>query len=191
MDAVRFLGLAAGMFAAVFLGMAWLSTVRPAVQVPLLQHADNDSPQPAQISTGDDDAARNRLRNEVLDDARSFGDDPCNPILRKRYIAAVNAYARAWISIAPCYGTHTCRGSDSPGLDRAAQAFGSPGDLRVRQAMQYVHKKATFHVGDFPDDTVNLVSILAADGLINPRSDVLFRQLVSNAHARTAQDCGH
>jgi hypothetical protein len=196
MGTLRFLATAVGMFAAVFLGMKWLLTVRPLMpdaRVPTFQQVDKDNPRLRleQTSISDNDPTRDRLRQEVLDDAKSFSDDPCNPILRKRYIAAVNSYARAWISIAPCLRTRTCKGSDSPGLDRAAQAFGSPLDFRLREAMQVVHRRGTFQIGDFPNDTVDLVSVLAADGSINPRTDLRLRQLASNAHDATAQDCGH
>jgi hypothetical protein len=194
MDTVRFFGLAAGMFAAVFLGMSWLLAVHPLqpdARLPLFQRVDKDSPrfQLEESSISDDDPIRDRLRHEVLDDAKTLSEDPCNPVLRKRYIEAANSYARAWISIVPCIATQTCGSGDSDKTDRAAQAFGSPLDLRVREAMQKAHKRAGFRVGDFPNDTVNLVALLAADGLINPHADVRLRQMALDNS--TAQDCGH
>jgi hypothetical protein len=214
MDTVRFFGLAAGMFAAVFLGMSWLLTVRPLqpdARLPSFQQVDKDSPrfQVEQTSISDDDPTRDRLRQEVLDDARALKDDPCNDILKTRYIKAANAYAHAWISIAPCLGTRTCGSADSSRIDRAAHAFGSPLDHRVREAMQRVHAKAVFKLGDFPNDTAPLVADLAADGSINPlavratvngpinaqndpgpqRSFAEIKAQFGDSDAR--QDCGH
>jgi len=174
MSTLRFLGLAVGMFAAVFVGMRWLLTVhamQPDARLPTFHQVDKDSPrfQLEQTSISDEDPTRDRLRHEVLDDAKAFDDDPCNPILKARYIKAVNDYAHAWISIAPCLGNHTCRsGADSALMDRAAQAFGSPLDHRVREAMVAVHEKARFKLGDFPNDTAILVATMARDGSINP-----------------------
>lgn len=174
MGTLRFLGLAAGMFAAVFFGMRWLLTVhamQPDARLPTFQQVDKDSPrfQLEQSSISDDDPTRDRLRHEVLEDAKSLNDDPCNPTLKARYIRAVNDYAHAWISIAPCLGNHTCHsGADSALMDRAAHAFGSPLDHRVREAMVAVHAKASFKLGDFPNDTAVLVATMARDGSINP-----------------------
>jgi hypothetical protein len=214
MDTVRFLGLAAGMFAAVFLGMSWLLTVRPLqpdARVPTFQRVDKDSPrfQLEQSSISDDDPTRDRLRHEVLEDAKALDDDPCNHVLKTRYVKAVNDYARAWISIVPCVGPRTCGSSDSAKLDRAAHAFGTPLDHRVREAMQRVHAKAEFRLDDFPNDTAPLVAELAADGSINPlaihptangpvnsQNDPLSRPSFAEIKAQlgdtdTRQDCGH
>ena len=62
-------------------------------------------------------------------------------------------------------------------MDLATRAFGSPLDLRVRDAMQKVHAKGVFGIGDFPQDTVTLVSQLAADGSVNPDADPRFRSM--------------
>jgi hypothetical protein len=197
MGTLRFLGLAVGMFAAVFFGMRWLLTVRPLqpdARLPTFQRVDKDSPrfQLEQTSISDNDPTRDRLRQEVLEDARALKDDPCNDILKRRYIKAVNDYAHAWISIVPCLGGRNCGSSDSPKLDRAAHAFGSPLDLRVRDAMRAVHTKATFKLGDFPNDTAVLVAQLAADGSINPLADPRFKQLRAQlGDDDTRQDCGH
>lgn len=176
MDHLRFATIAVVLFLAVFLGGRWLLQVRPLqpdARLPTFQHVDADSPRIKleQSSVSDNDPTRDRLRNEVLDYAKALVDDPCNAVLKAHYVKAVIDYARAWISIAPCLGTHTCGGSDSRYIDRAAQAFGSPLDLRVRDAMRKVHAKGVFGIGDFPKDTVVLVSQLAADGSINPAAD--------------------
>jgi hypothetical protein len=174
MSTLRFLGLAAGMFAAVFFGMKWLFTVhplKPDARLPAFQQVDKDSPrfQLEQSSISDDDATRDRLRHEVLDGAKALDDDPCNDVVKGHYVKAVNDYARAYVAIAPCLGTRSCRASDSAKIERAQHAFGSPLDRRLREAMIKVHAKATFKLGDFPNDTAPLVAEMAADSEINPR----------------------
>jgi hypothetical protein len=174
MGTLRFLGLAAFMFAAAFMGMNWLLRVeplKPDARLPTFQRVDTASPsyQFQQSSITDDDATRDRLRMELLDYAQSLAGDPCNETLRKHYIEAANNYARAWISIVPCIRSQTCSQSDSKRLDLAANAFGTPMDHRVREAMRALHAKHIFKLGDFPNDTAFFVAELAADGTINPR----------------------
>jgi len=175
MDNLRFFGLALGLFAAMFFGMKWLFAVQPLKpdpRVPTFQRVDTDDPRYklTQSSQSDGDATRDHLRHEVLDYAKALNDDPCNDRLKARYIEAANNYARAWISIVPCMRSRTCGQADSKRLDLAQHAFGSPLDLRLREAMRQVHAKGIFKLGDFPDDTAFLVAELAADGAINPRA---------------------
>jgi hypothetical protein len=196
MDMLRFLGLAALMFAAAFLGMNWYMRVEPLKadpSVPTLQRVDTDSTaELGQSSISDGDATRNQLRHDVLDYAKALSDDPCNPIAKHYYIKAVIAYARAWLSMAPCVATRTCGSSDSQKLERAREAFGSPLDVRVRDAMVHVHAKGGFGPADFPKDTVRLVAELAADGSINSVADTsAFRQVEARLGGGPAgrQDC--
>jgi hypothetical protein len=174
MDTVRFFGIAAGMCAAVFLGMSWLLAVHPLqpdARVPTFQRVDTDSPrfQLEQSSVSDDDPTRDRLRHEVLDYAKALSDDPCNDRLKAHYIEAVANYAHAWLSIAPCFGSLSCRQADSKRLELAQHAFGTPLDARMREAMQKVHAKGIFKHGDFPNETTPLVAAWANDGTIDPR----------------------
>ena len=173
-----------------------LVPLKPDSRLPTFHRVDRDDPktkleQSSYVS--DNDPVRDRLRNEVLDYAKAVRDDPCNTVLKKNYIKAVVAYARAWISIVPCIGTKTCRSGDSEALDRAAQAFGTPLDIRVREAMRVAHSRAIFGPADFPKDTVNLVSQLAADSFVHhqPGDTETFRKVAAqldNVEAR--QDCG-
>jgi hypothetical protein len=199
MDSIRFYALAVGLFFAIFLGGKWLLTptivpLKPDARLPTFQRVDPDDPRTKieQTSVSDNDATRDRLRNEVLDYAKAVHDDPCNEVLKKNYIKAVVAYARAWISIVPCIGTQTCRNADSPLLERAQHAFGTPLDNRVREAMRSAHARATFGTGDFPKDTVNLVANLAADGSINSAHPMPeFRHVKAQLDDdSTRQDCG-
>jgi hypothetical protein len=198
MGSLRFFAFVAVLFVAVFFGGKWLLEVRPLKpdpRLPTFQRVNPNDPRVKlqQSAVSDDDPTRDRLRKEVLDYAKALGDDPCNKTLKTRYIRAVIDYARAWISIAPCLGTRTCGGSDSPLIDRAAHAFGSPLDLRVRDAMQAVHAKGIFGPADFPKDTVRLVSDLAADSSINSAEETKQFRHVSAQFGDSPRraDCGH
>jgi hypothetical protein len=195
---LRFVAIVAVLFLAVFFGGKWLLQVKPLkpdARLPTFQRINPDDPRVKleQSSASDDDPVRDRLHKEVLDYAKALGDDPCNKTLKAHYINAVIDDTRAWISIVPCLGTHTCSGSDSPLLDRAAHAFGSPLDLRVRDAMQAVHAKGIFGPADFPKETVHLVATLAADPSINPAEETKeFRHVKAQfGDAPQRADCGH
>jgi len=136
MASLRFIGIVAVLFLAVFFGGRWLLEVRPlhaGVWLPAYHRVDKqDEPhlKLEKTSASDNDPTRDRLRNEVLDYAKAPGDDPCNGILKMHYIKVVTDYVRAWISIAPCLGTHTCQwsldenGSRGTSLRLAARSAG-------------------------------------------------------------------
>lgn len=193
MDNLRFYITAVGVFFAVFFGGKWALTIHPLqpdARLPVFHHVDPNSAEYKlqQSSTSDNDATRDHLRNEVIDYAKALKDDPCNQVLRANYIKAAVSYARAWISIVPCMADQTCRQSDWPRTERAAKAFGTPLDARVREAMTAVHMRARFTVADFPPDTVTVLSMMASDPLINPQADPRSSRVA--LESSTAPDCG-
>jgi hypothetical protein len=131
-------------------------------------------------SASDNDAVRDSLRRAALEAADQLSKDPCDEAVKARYIAAATKYARAWLSIAPCVGTRTCGSSDGPRLDRAQQAFGSPLDHRVREAMQKAHRTGALAQSDFPKDAVILVAEMAADPMINPLAAPKMREFAKD-----------
>jgi hypothetical protein len=201
MSTLRLCATVAVLFFVGFIGGKWLLTelqmqpLQPDPRVPTFHHVDPDSARMKleQSSESDDDPTRDRLRNEVLDYAKAFADDPCNQVLKTNYIKAVVAYVRAWQSIAPCLAIRSCTSWDSAKLDLASKAFGSPLDHRVRDAMQAAHAKATFGTGDFPKDTARMVADLAADDSLNSAPETKqFRQVsVQLRGTSERQDCGH
>jgi hypothetical protein len=171
MGTFRLLGIAAAMFVAAYLGVQWLFPGRPANPLPTFHQVDPNDPGVKLEATSfasDNNAARDALRHAVLDAAKRFGDDPRNAATKALYVEAATQYAQAWLSIVPCIGTRTCCPADSPKLDRAAKAFGSPLDRRVREAMRKAHQARTLTSADFPKETVGLIAELAADETINP-----------------------
>lgn len=184
---LRIAGSAVILFLAAFLlgqGLFAARPQRPDSLMPTFQLAGPNTPGGTlgQSAISDADRVRDHLRHQVLDFAKALGDDPCSPPLKKHYVNAVINYTRAWIRIAPCLGTHDCGAGDSQMMDRAARAFGSPLDLKVRDAMRTVHAKRSFGIDDFPIDTVTLVSQLVADGEINPVVDPRFDRVANFQH---------
>src|SRR5258708_37016514 len=84
-------------------------------------------------------APRVGLRGAGVETGESLSSDPCNDGLKARYINAATNCARAWLSVAPCVATRTCSSADQPLRQRAQEAFGSPLDHRVTEAMRKAH----------------------------------------------------
>ena len=184
MAAIRFIGMALAMFLVVFFGMKLLPLARPLpvlkpdARIPTIQQAVDDLNRKAeQPSAGDANAARDRLRNAVLEYAKALGDDTCNKTLKTGYVEAATAYARAWLSIAPCVATRTCSNADRERLDRAQDTFDTPLDHRVREAMRKLHATGVFGPGDFAKDVVTLLSQMANDPRIDPRASTQRRKV--------------
>jgi|HubBroStandDraft_6_1064221.scaffolds.fasta_scaffold28651_2 hypothetical protein len=204
METLRFPIIALFVFAATFFVAYQITAPRPLEpdpRVPTFQQRAAEEERhrmEATSSASDNDAVRDRLRQAVLDGAKSLGDDPCNEAMRRLYVEAATQYARAWLSIVPCLRTSTCGSSDGRRLDRAREAFGSPLDHRVRDAMQRVHSIGALARSDFPADVVGFVAQLAADPLMNPRADptiraatLEMRESIAAAEGRPPANCGN
>jgi hypothetical protein len=203
MEIMRFSLVVLLLFAAAFYVISQITVLRPLTpdpRVPTFQQRASENERnrmEATSSASDNDAVRDRLRQSVLDGAKSFGDDPCNEAMKRLYVEAAAQYARAWLSIVPCLKTSTCGSWDGARLDRAREAFGSPLDHRVREAMQKAHGTGALVRGDFPSDVVEFVALLAADPLLNPRVDpairaatLEMREAAASAEGRPLANCG-
>jgi hypothetical protein len=186
MSNIRFAGIALALLVVGYVGVQWLMAPKvPTFQgvdvpkVPTFQRVDVNSARYKYESSyaSDSDARRDELRHAALDTAIEFGRNACDATLKARYIDAATKYARAWVSIAPCVATSTCTSSDRPRLDRAQQAFGSPLDRRVREAMRNAHETGRFDQRDFPTDILILLAEMAADPMINPEAALDFKEL--------------
>jgi hypothetical protein len=158
--------------------------LKPSAEIPTFHRVQDDQRHGVD---GDGDARHDDLHDALLAAMDSLKGDPCNPMLKARYIEAASKYARAWLSIAPCVGTHTCGPSDSPRLAQAQKAFGSPLDRRVRDAMKKLHLIDIFVEGDFPRDVVVMVAELAGDGVINPYASAQVKEI--GRELRTPAKC--
>jgi hypothetical protein len=176
MGTFRFVSVAFALFIVAYFGIRHLTAVQPLkpdARVPTFHKVDVNSPRfkMEQSFASDNDATRDKLRQAVLESAKALGDEPCNSVLKASYIEAATAYARAWLSVAPCVGKRTCGSADERKLDLAQKAFGSPLDHRVREAMERLHGAGIFVTADFPKDAVVMVAQFARDATINPYAD--------------------
>jgi hypothetical protein len=197
MQALKCLGVAAVVLVS-FFGVRWFSSPHSspsaeapstaAAALPAFHRVDPNDPRVAMQRTafvGDGDAERDGLRYAALEDATKLSGDPCNPAFKASYVAAATAYARAWLSIAPCAGTSSCGAAgDSRRIDQAAQAFGSPLDRRVRDAMARAHGTGVLTATDFPPEVVGLLAGWARDPMLDPRASTAHRE-VSEALGET------
>src|SRR5258708_26553261 len=117
------------------------------------------------------DAVRDGLGWTVVDQAESLRSDRCNDVLKARYISAATNYARAWLSVAPCVATRTCSSADQPLLQRAQEAFGSPLDHRVQDAIREADQTDAIRDEHFPNDVVSHLALLATAQALHPGSE--------------------
>jgi hypothetical protein len=182
MESLRFTGVVVTAFIITFGAAFWLLMPRPLkpdARLPTWHRVDVDSPRykMEQSSASDNDEVRDKLRHAVLEAAQDLLREPCNDAVKARYIAAATNYARAWLSIVPCFATRTCFGSsDAARLDRARDAFGSPLDHRVKEKMVRAHETGAIREGDFPKETAGLMALFANDPVINPQADPKIKQ---------------
>lgn len=113
------------------------------------------------------DAERNALRTATWTSARDLARDPCSPLARQSYIAAVTAYIRARNALVPCLATKTCGLADQTMLASFGGVFRTELDQRVSEAMADAHAHTAFQAGDFPPDVIgNLASLTLDPNLI-------------------------
>jgi hypothetical protein len=102
----------------------------------------------SKTAQGDGDPERQRLREAVIEAATAFRLSPCNEELKKKYIEAALAYARAFVVLAGCPNFPICPDNDAA-MESAKKVFRSPADARVRAAMSDVHEMG-IRIKDYP-----------------------------------------
>jgi len=177
----RFLAIAVAMLFVSYATVQWLTTPRqlmPDARVPSFHRiGTSDDPRQNQPNDSDGDEVRDGLRRDVLAAADDLRESPCNDYMRDRYIAAATKYARAWLSIAPCFPhCNPARKVEDAQLDRAKKAFDTPFDDRVSEAMARAHQTDTIREGDFAPDVVRWVAMRSRDILINPVANPAARE---------------
>ena len=93
----------------------------------------------SKTAQGDSDPERTKLREAVIETATAFRLSPCNDALKKKYIEAALAYARAFVVLGGCPNFPICPDNDAV-MEHAKKVFRSPADARVREAMSAVHE---------------------------------------------------
>ena len=103
----------------------------------------------SKTAQGDGDPERTKLREAVVETATAFRLSPCNDALKKKYIEAAVAYARAFAVLGGCPNYPVCRPDNDALMANANKVFHSPADARVRDAMRAVHEMG-IGIKDYP-----------------------------------------
>jgi hypothetical protein len=103
----------------------------------------------SKTAQGDDDPERAKLRESVIEAATAFTLSPCNDALKKKYIEAAIAYARAFVVLGGCPNFPICRPDNDALMENAKKVFGSPAGARAREAMRGVHEMG-IGIKDYP-----------------------------------------
>jgi hypothetical protein len=147
-DTFRLAGMAAALCAAAFIVVTWLSAgapiwriqavpLQPDARVPTFAQRMQEGKgirkdwENSKTSQGDDDAKRNARRLALLQAANAYALSPCDAGMKKNLVDSLTAYTMAWAEVAGCRnGAMSCTR-----LDEAQEAFGTPLDVRVREAV--------------------------------------------------------
>jgi hypothetical protein len=178
----RLVTLVVALFAVGFFGVRWLAAGAP-VPLPTVTDLKPDARLPtfhaydprtdrkgwveSKTSQGDNDPDRDKLRQAVIAAATAYRLSPCNEALRQEFLAAAGAYARAFQLSMGCERSHWCVIDDAR-REQAVQAFGSPYDKRVKEAIAAVHGMGTIVRTDYVDGYGSIVAMLAGRGFDFP-----------------------
>jgi hypothetical protein len=182
----RFISIAIALMLVSYVSVRMLSVgqLMPSAKIPSFHRVgSSDDPRQNQAIDSDSDEVRDSLRRDVLTTAEDLRQSPCNDYMRDRYIAAATKYARAWLSIAPCFPRCGGNRTEEDQLNRAARAFKTPFDDRVTEAMAAAHKTDTIREGDFTPDVVLWVAMRSRDIAMNPAADPAARKGVRESRA--------
>jgi hypothetical protein len=148
--------------AAAFLTVKWFGAVGPILgpngRLPVFEPRMKEGNrlrrdwENAKTSQSDDDPKRNALRLELLQAANAYALSPCDATMKKNLVEALTAMTVAWAELAGCRdGVMSCTR-----LDDARMAFGTPMDVRVREAVGAAIAKGGIAREDFSPAVRNL-----------------------------------
>jgi len=168
MTTFRFMLLAVGLFGLTFVGVSWaqkgfpvmvagiapmkpdsrsrLPTFEESVIDGLRQEWEN-----SKTSQSDGNAARDKLRLDLLQAANAYAMSPCDDTIRSNFVTALTDYVRAWHEMAHCSpGVGGCPRREDDRFEAAAAAFRAPADIRVHEAAQKAWEQGDLSRDDFP-----------------------------------------
>lgn len=178
----RFIAAVIALFAVSFFGVRWLAAGAPVV-LPTVADLKPDARIPtfveksrkdiaaaherdwlaSKTAQGDEDPERNKLRAAVIEAATAFTLSPCSDALKRQYLEAAAAYARAFVTLGGCPNYPSCLPDDAL-MERANQIFRSPADARVKRAIEAIHRMG-ISTKDYPNKIGPAVAHLAGSGV--------------------------
>ncbi|WP_245310878.1 hypothetical protein [Bradyrhizobium valentinum] len=103
-----------------------------------------------------------KIRLETLQAATGFEMSPCDSNMKKNLIEALTTYTRAWQTKLDCPVKMFCNDEK---LKAAAEAFSTPLDLRVKEALERAFRQPGIAKTDFPESVRFDVLHFAGPGL--------------------------
>jgi hypothetical protein len=109
-----------------------------------------------------ENAKRDPLRADALQAATGFALSPCDKTMKANLVTAALAYARPFHEMLKC---NRFLADCSPVIDKAAAAYSTPFDLRVKQALHEAFEKGGISKADFPPELqVEVLSLASSPG---------------------------
>jgi hypothetical protein len=148
MSNLRFVLAAAALFGLAFIGMSWASKgfpvmamravpMKPDARVPTFEESVKQGArkdwEDSKTSQSDNDAGRNQMRLTTIQAANAYALSPCDKTIKAAFVVAASTYMR----------TMTKNESN-------AQAFSTPMDTRVREAIDAAFDAGGLTTKDFP-----------------------------------------
>ena len=166
MSGLRFILLAVGLFALMFVGASWarqgfpvmtyrVVPLQPSASIPTFNQAVKEGQRKDWVNSktnqSDGNPARDKVRQELLEASTAYSLSPCDETMRKNFIAALSNYTQAWYDLAFCKpGVGECARNSDERLDFAAAAFKTPADANVHKAMREALEQGGISATDFP-----------------------------------------
>ncbi len=175
MSNLRFGLLAFGLFALIFVGGSWarkgfpvmtvgVVPLKPDSRIPTFEEATQQGIRRDWVNSktnqSDGNAARDKVRRELLQASTAYSMSPCDDTIRKNLIEALTNYTQAWHDIAYCRpGVGGCPTRDDLRMDAGAAAFTTPADVNVRKAARSAMDQGGISLDDFPRALRNFVFV--------------------------------
>ena len=126
-----------------------------------------------------------KIRLETLQAANAYAMSPCDSTMKSNLIEALTAYTRAWQEKLSCSGPPNMRiGCPDKNFKEAADAFTTPLDVRVKDALHAAFDQRGIVKADFPANVRFDVQMFAGPGLWSDESPLCLPRMRAAAGNR-------
>jgi hypothetical protein len=184
MSGFRFVLLAAGLFALMFVGGTWgvpwakrgfpvmtnVVPLKPDASIPTFNQAVKEGQRRDWVNSktnqSDGNVARDNVRQELLAASTAYSLSPCDETMRKNFIAALSNYTQAWYDLAFCKpGAGECPRNADQRLEAANASFKTPADANVQKALREALGQGGISMDDFPSALRRYIFLSEAVGM--------------------------